>query len=72
MTEVIGKPFEDREDYWAGRHMEVERTIRNMIELECIGQDWMKLFKDDSTLIDDYVNAVTHKILIHEWEAHQK
>ena len=34
MTEVIAKPFEDREDYWEGRHMEVERTIRSMRRLE--------------------------------------
>jgi len=37
MTEVIAKPFEDRPDYWEGRHMEVERTIRSMIELNCLG-----------------------------------
>ena len=68
MTEVIAKPFEDREDYWEGRHMEVERTIRSMIRLECLGQELCKLLKDDSSLQDDYVNAVTNKILMHEWE----
>jgi hypothetical protein len=72
MTEVIGKPFEDREDYWQGRHMEVNRTIRSMVELECLGQELCKLLKDDSSLLDDYVSAVSNKILIHEWEAHQK
>ena len=26
------------------------------------------VLKDDSSLQDDYVNAVTNKILMHEWE----
>jgi hypothetical protein len=68
MTEVIAKPFEDREEYWEGRHMEVDRTIRTMIKLECLGQGLYKILKDDSALQDDWVNAVTNKILMHEWE----
>tara|TARA_R110000796_G_scaffold12393_1_gene41060 strand:- start:43 stop:261 length:219 start_codon:yes stop_codon:yes gene_type:complete len=68
MSELISKPFMDREDYWEGRHMEVEATIKSMITLECLGQELCKLLKDDSALRDDYVNAVTNKILMHEWE----
>jgi hypothetical protein len=72
MTEVIAKPFEDRPDYWEGRHMEVERTIRSMIELNCLGTNLCKMLSDDSSLREDYVNAVTKKILMHEWEQYAK
>ena len=68
MTEATAKPFEDREDYWAGRHMEVDRTIRSMINLNCLGTNLCKMLSDDSSLQNDWVNAVTNKILMHEWE----
>ena len=68
MTEVTTKPFEDREEYWEGRHMEVDRTIRSMIKLNCLGTSLCKMLSDVSSLQDDWVYAVTNKILMHEWE----
>jgi|TARA_R110000822_G_scaffold274942_1_gene397168 hypothetical protein len=68
MSELISKPFMDREDYWEGRHMEVEATIKSMIEVECLGQELCKLLKSDKDMHDDYIDAVTTKILMYEWE----
>lgn len=56
------------EDHWENRHIEVETTIKSMIEVECLGQELCKLLKSDKDMHDDYIEAVTTKILMYEWE----
>tara|TARA_R110000787_G_scaffold204346_1_gene314851 strand:+ start:386 stop:604 length:219 start_codon:yes stop_codon:yes gene_type:complete len=68
MSELISKPFMNDEDHWENRHIEVETTIKSMIEVECLGQELCKLLKSDKDMHDDYIEAVTTKILMYEWE----
>jgi hypothetical protein len=67
MTQIVGKAFEERPEYWEGRYAEIIRTIKNFDVLQItFDPEVLKDMSDEQK--EKHIEALAYRICLHEWE----